>query len=76
MRAALQEAIETELTKSRNRADMVRGSLETVGGGLPDTLKIYKIGCSEFWYARAWINGLTGDNHACRKIYLTPAKGR
>ena len=68
MRAALQEAIKTELTNSRNRADVVRGSLETVGGGLPDTLKIYKIGCSEFWYARAWINGLTGDMLAGRSI--------
>jgi Phage integrase SAM-like domain len=56
MSAVLKLAIATE-TAARNRADVAPGTLEEVGDGLPGTLKIYKIGCSEFWYARAWING-------------------
>jgi hypothetical protein len=37
---------------------VVPGTLESIGEGFPDTLKIYQIGCSkDVWYARCWLNG-------------------
>jgi hypothetical protein len=57
MSAVLKEAIEAELVASRNRADVVDGTLEIVGDGMPDTLRIYKNGSGDVCQARCWLNG-------------------